>query len=62
MRAFCIEISKLLSRVLILLSVKISLGPVTGYAATGVPEARDSKITLPNVSVFDGNTKTSASA
>ena len=41
---------------------KISFGPVTGYAAIGVPEARDSNITFPRVSVLDGKTKTSASA
>ena len=40
----------------------ISTGPVTGYAATGVPVAIDSIMTKPKVSVFDGKTKTSASA
>ena len=34
-------------------------GPVTGNAATGVPHARLSSSTSPNVSVSDGNTNTS---
>ncbi len=37
-------------------------GPVTGYAATGVPQASASIITRPNVSVRLGKTKTSAPA
>src|ERR1700735_4221366 len=36
--------------------------PDTGNAATGVPLARASNSTRPNVSVLDGNTKTSAAA
>ena len=39
----------------------ISFGPVTGYAATGVPQANASIITIPYVSVLDGKTKTEAS-
>ena len=39
-----------------------SLGPVTGNAATGVPQARASRITNPKVSVSDGNTNTSPPA
>ena len=39
--------------------MKISLGPGTGNAATGVPQLRDSHITIANVSVLLGKTKTS---
>ena len=39
-----------------------SFGPVTGNAATGVPQASASSCTTPNVSVRLGNTKTSAAA
>ena len=39
-----------------------SFGPVTGNAATGVPQANASSCTTPNVSVRLGNTKTSAAA
>ena len=60
--AFFIDTSKFSSKLLILVLAKISFGPVTGYAAIGVPEARDSNITFPKVSVLEGKTKTSASA
>ena len=43
-------------------SASTSLGPVTGNAATGVPQANASRITRPNVSVSAGNTNTSAPA
>ena len=36
-----------------------SMGPVTGNAATGVPQAIASSITRPNVSVREGKTNTS---
>ena len=39
-----------------------SRGPITGYAATGTPQASASSWTTPNVSVRLGNTKTSAAA
>ncbi len=41
-------------------SVTISRGPGTSWAAIGSPQASASIITIPNVSVRDGNTKTSA--
>ena len=40
----------------------ISLGPVTGYPTTGVPEAKDSNVTNPNVSVLLGKTSAVAEA
>ena len=39
-----------------------SMGPVTGYAATGTPQAMASRFTRPKVSVRLGNTMTSAAA
>ena len=42
-------------------SITISLGPVTLKPAIGVPHARASIRTIPNVSVLDGNTKHAAS-
>ena len=39
-----------------------SMGPVTGYAATGTPQAIASRLTSPKVSVRLGNTMTSAAA
>ena len=39
-----------------------SVGPGWLYANTGVPQAILSNITMPNVSVLDGNTKASALA
>jgi hypothetical protein len=40
----------------------ISLGPVTGYPTTGVPEAGDSHVTHPHVSVLLGATRAVAEA
>src|SRR6185437_5516747 len=39
-----------------------SMGPATGYAATGTPQAIASRLTRPKVSVRLGNTNTSAAA
>ena len=41
------------------LAFTTSMGPVTGYAATGVPHAIASSMTSPKVSVRLGNTSTS---
>ena len=40
--------------------VNMSIGPETGYAATGVPRDNASIITIPNVSVLDGKANTFA--
>jgi hypothetical protein len=40
----------------------MSTGPGAGKAATGVPEAMASRITMPKVSVSEGKTNTSAPA
>ena len=61
-RAFLTEAFRFSSNVFIFEFCKISFGPVTGKAAMGVPQARASRITLPKVSVLDGNTNTSALA
>ena len=42
-------------------SITISFGPVTSNPAIGVPQARASIKTMPNVSVFEGKTKHAAS-
>ena len=62
LNAFWIDTSKFSSKLLIFVLSKISFGPVTGNAAMGVPEASDSNITFPRVSVLEGKTNTSASA
>lgn len=60
--AFLTDCNKSLSKVLIFSSVNTSMGPVTGYAAIGVPLANASSITFPKVSVLEGKTNTSAFA
>ena len=57
--AFNADFFKSIFKVSILVPPKISFGPGTGYAATGVPQLSDSKITIPKVSVLLGKTKTS---
>ena len=61
-KALCAETLRSLSKQSILDPSNISLGPGTGYAATGVPQFKASVTTIPNVSVLLGHTKTSEDA
>ena len=61
-KAFWADTLRSSSKQFILDPSNISLGPGTGYAATGVPQFKASVTTIPNVSVLLGNTKTSEDA